>query len=203
MKNIQYKGQNYSQTAFCKQFNINVSTFRSRIHLGMSIDDAIKSEFEKICPICDKKYTTKSLESRYCSNTCLNRGAHRERKGKYKPVKCVSCVVCGKSFETIRNNAKTCSDKCRGSLARINRNKRYKHLREIGEFDENVTLYNVYVKYNGICQHCGKMIDFNSDVQADDYPSIDHVIPLSKGGVHKWDNVQLLCRGCNCKKSNK
>lgn len=31
-----------------------------------------------------------------------------------------------------------------------------------------------------------------------DYPTIDHVIPLSKGGSHTWDNVKVACGECNC-----
>lgn len=36
-----------------------------------------------------------------------------------------------------------------------------------------------------------------------DYPSVDHVIPLSKGGTHTWDNVKLAHKRCNSKKGNK
>jgi 5-methylcytosine-specific restriction endonuclease McrA len=29
------------------------------------------------------------------------------------------------------------------------------------------------------------------------YPSIDHIIPLSKGGTQSWENVKLAHRHCN------
>lgn len=32
------------------------------------------------------------------------------------------------------------------------------------------------------------------------YPSLDHIVPLSKGGTHAADNVQLACMQCNRKK---
>lgn len=33
--------------------------------------------------------------------------------------------------------------------------------------------------------------------------SIDHIMPVSRGGTNALDNLRLLCRPCNSKKSNK
>lgn len=32
-------------------------------------------------------------------------------------------------------------------------------------------------------------------------PEIDHIIPLSVGGAHTWDNVACCCRACNASKA--
>jgi hypothetical protein len=49
----------------------------------------------------------------------------------------------------------------------------------------------VWQRDGGRCVECG----------ADQYLEFDHVIPVTKGGGNSEQNVQLLCRGCNLKKS--
>lgn len=36
----------------------------------------------------------------------------------------------------------------------------------------------------------------------DRYPTIDHVIPVSKGGTDDLENLVIACRKCNSKKNN-
>lgn len=199
-KYITYKGETYTQTEFCKIHDISDGTFRSRIKRGLTIDEAIQKEFTKVCPICEKEFKAKNPYTKYCSHTCAKRAA--SGKGQYKKPYICKCIVCEKEFETIRDDAKTCSKKCNAAWSRIDRNKRYRHLKEIGQFDASVTLQNVYDKYDGICQICGKKLSFDCYCNGKDYPSIYHIKPISKGGSHTWDNVQLLCRNCNDKKSD-
>lgn len=54
----------------------------------------------------------------------------------------------------------------------------------------------------GICYLCNKPVDTNdyhitdsnAFVVGKNYPTIDHVLPISKGGKHSWDNVTLSHR---------
>ena len=43
------------------------------------------------------------------------------------------------------------------------------------------------------CQYCGST----------KHLTLDHVIPLSKGGKHSWDNVVTACESCNNSKSDR
>lgn len=198
---IEYNGTKMTITDFCKKNNINVSTFSTRLKKGLSVEDALKGTYERVCALCGKKFNSKKYNTKYCSDTCRRRVT--SGKGKYKEYKTFECIVCKKAFKSLKDNAKTCCRKCNAEWSRIDRNKRYKKLKEIGHFDNSVTLKNVFDKYNGICQCCQKQLNFDCDSKGNDYPSIDHIVPLSKGGYHEWDNVQLLCRHCNDKKSNK
>lgn len=202
---IEWNGVQYRQSEFCRLHEINLGTFRTRIKNGETVEEAISQTLKKICPVCEKEFDGKHSE-KYCSKTCARRAGHHRGTsgdGKYKPLEDKTCVICGKQFKSIRDDAKTCSIECRRQRDHINRNSRYKGLKEKGLFDESVTLKNVFKKYEGKCQCCGKLLSFDTGVTENDYPSIDHVIPLSRGGSHQWENVQLLCRKCNILKSNK
>ena len=50
-----------------------------------------------------------------------------------------------------------------------------------------------YLNKDSVCVFCS----VKSDLQ------IDHIIPISKGGLNKIDNIKILCRKCKTKKTNK
>ena len=51
-------------------------------------------------------------------------------------------------------------------------------------------------KYKGICQLCFKPVTSQKEF------SIDHIIPLSKGGSNLKENIQLAHKACNERKGN-
>jgi 5-methylcytosine-specific restriction endonuclease McrA len=68
-------------------------------------------------------------------------------------------------------------------------------------YDSSVTLPKL-IKRDGLrCAICGEMCDPN-DRSWNKYmgamsPTIDHIIPMAKGGGHTWDNVQVAHAICN------
>ena len=113
------------------------------------------------------------------------------------------CRNCGNEYciETTGYNSKSyCSEKCMKRWAmRIKNDRRLKRMKR-RVHDNDITLEKLFNNSNGICYLCGKPCDWDDIVNGnagDSYPSIDHVIPLSKGGTHTWDNVKLAHRSCN------
>ena len=75
---------------------------------------------------------------------------------------------------------------------------------------DNIDLDTLIERDGGICYLCGKKVDkrrkFKNGEGIGDmrrYPSVDHVVPISRGGTHTWGNVKLACRSCNSKKGGK
>jgi len=112
------------------------------------------------------------------------------------------CVVCGNEFDTYNPAQKTCSKECGKKLAHAHKHKRIPKSQLV---DKDITLEALYRRDSGVCRLCGKKCDWNDKTNESvgpTYPSIDHIIPVSRGGLHAWNNVQLAHFECNWKKSD-
>ena len=113
------------------------------------------------------------------------------------------CVICGKAFTTTFPHKITCSTNCRRKLR--HRSRAEERLK--GKIvDADITLEKLFNRDAGICYLCGEPCDWSdrtNNITGMNYPSIEHVRPLSRGGLHAWDNVKLAHFGCNIRKSNK
>lgn len=60
----------------------------------------------------------------------------------------------------------------------------------------------VFDFWGWVCHLCGEGISRHAG--KDDWMKVtlDHVIPLSRGGTHTWDNVRPAHRKCNERKGN-
>jgi len=62
--------------------------------------------------------------------------------------------------------------------------------------DVKFSRHNIYVRDGNRCQYCGRRFS-TSEL------SLDHVIPLSRGGPSTWENVVCACLPCNVRKGNR
>lgn len=75
---------------------------------------------------------------------------------------------------------------------------------------DNINLDDLIKRDKGICHICGGKVskrrkkERGKAWQSDnEYPTIDHVVPLSRDGSHTWGNVKLAHWLCNVKKGGK
>lgn len=152
---------------------------------------------------------------------CLSCG-RMEKKRTEEQRKHKVCKCCGKAFYSIKGTALYCNASCAKTAYnarhidtvrekhRINKRLREARAKDNGKVDYSITLARLIERDNHVCVLCGRMVN-ESDyvyvgdtfVAGNDYPSIDHIKPLSKGGVHQWCNVQLAHRLCNSIKNNR
>lgn len=134
----------------------------------------------------------------------LQKRIEREKRKKYwtEYEEEHTCCVCGKTFTAHYPTTKYCSKKCQKD---IRYKKRYKGI----TIDKGISLKKLALRDNCKCQLCGMPVDWNDYIKTgetivcgDMYPSIDHIKPISLGGLHSWDNIQLAHRKCNFQKSN-
>ena len=133
-------------------------------------------------------------------------------KRKAKQLSFAVCECCGSLFfPTSGCNKKYCSAECADK--HHNSTKKDRRMRNLSTVmvDKDITLKDLFKRDGGLCAICGKRCRWDDKqelaagtiVTYKDYPSVDHIVPLSKGGKHAWDNVQLACRSCNSRKGNR
>lgn len=66
-----------------------------------------------------------------------------------------------------------------------------------------INIYNIYKRDRFKCGICGLRVNTKLKHPHPYSPSLDHIIPLSKGGSHTPDNVQLAHLRCNISKGSK
>lgn len=113
------------------------------------------------------------------------------------------CRCCGKKTETYGRIFKTCGD-CKLAKRKACR-KIHNHRRRVAKKNaEFVPVHPdvIFERDRWKCCHCGCKVSKKYDPNHDRYPNLDHVIPISKGGSHRPENLQCLCRACNLEKSD-
>lgn len=138
------------------------------------------------CPTCNKETTNPKYCSRSCAAIANNTG--NRRHGKPAGV----CIQCGKPKSS--SGRKYCSSQCAGDARRkdtttnASRQARYRakhgYLRAYAPNANKEVIKEFY-------RNC-----------PDGY-EVDHIIPLSKGGLHHEDNLQYLTVAENRSKGNK
>ena len=160
------------------------------------------------CPVCAEIHKQEQIQER--ENERIKREQAKierfwSQNFEQASFNMKECPECGLLFI---GKYKYCSDDCkRKSLNR----KMDQRIRKKYKSNTDITLKKLFNRDKGVCWLCGDKCDYEdysrdekgSFIAGKNYPSIDHVYPLSKGGVHSWNNVRLAHFYCNTIKSDK
>lgn len=72
-----------------------------------------------------------------------------------------------------------------------------------GAYAEAVDRGAIFERDGGMCQICKKPVRLDREFPHPLSPSLDHILPISKGGTHEPRNVQLTHWICNHRKGNR
>lgn len=150
------------------------------------------------CKHCGTKYVmSPRMRSEYCSSSCKWKADHRQtltcaRCQGPRPLYKTYCDECAR--ELMREARRKCKHNSTGSHRR--------RARHYGVPYETVNSAVVYERDNWICHICGEPIDRTVKYPHPRSKSIDHVLPLSKGGSHSYNNIKAAHFWCNSMKSD-
>lgn len=106
------------------------------------------------------------------------------------------CAWCGELFtSTIASHQRFCGLRCSNAY-----NGKVKRARKRKAYVRPVYLKDIYTRDNGLCGLCGERVGLGYVYPHPLSASIDHILPLSKGGTHEPRNVQLTHLRCNVEK---
>jgi 5-methylcytosine-specific restriction endonuclease McrA len=94
----------------------------------------------------------------------------------------------------LKNENITC-DPMRGMHKSVNYGNKRKHKIRKGDL---IIKEDVFDFFNWTCIVCDEEIDKTLEYPDKMSATLEHIVPLSKGGTHTWDNVapsHLLCNG--------
>lgn len=164
-----------------------------------------------LCPVCkaQEKAEREAEQKRQREEEAKRKRLERKERFWQQDFEQKSFSLCPLCGGIVIGRGKYCSQKCAGAVNNARTKDKRVKLISAGMRDP-ITLERVFEKENGVCYLCGKPCDYEDYVTrgevfiaGNNYPSIEHIIPISKGGTHTWDNVRLAHRLCNTLKSNK
>lgn len=156
------------------------------------------------CVSCNKQFSTAYDRQRFCSTSCrmTKVPATESRVYFYK------CNDCQKAFLTLRHlsgvsaSAITRCKDCQIGRKRM-RDRKKTLVRQKAISNPRISVEIIARRDHYLCHLCNQIVDM--DIKRTDKmgATIDHVLPLSKGGLDTMENVALAHWICNIRKGNR
>lgn len=180
----------YVQNHINDDFSIDQKYIEDRLKFIKDVFDSPKSHIDTYWYLADKYLKDKSVWVKYRKDINLRLNEY------YKST----------DYKLSSNKQNDIEDICRGSVSGLTLDSKRTFTQE--QKSEYISKFAVKQDNKCQCAECKKIFDTGAITEAatyffEDELEMDHIIPWSKGGKTELSNVQLLCKVCNIKKSNK
>lgn len=181
-----------------KEFKTRPSHASKRKHCSYDCRNKgqMKDRALKVCIVCKIEFEVYDnkwrKDAKYCSQQCKGKDHSNDKHWNYKGP--------GNRLEddpahakARRRNLYLTSDKIKNNI-RKGKMKRERNLVVEHSFTEWIELLK---KHDNICNYCGVRM---TKTPGKKQRTRDHIIPISKGGTDKIENIVPACRSCNSRK---
>lgn len=159
----------------------------------------------KGCAECEQQFLPRTWHQKHCSDQCRNRASNRKGQMERRNSEPRPCSYCSKTFIPEYGSLRRdyCTTECRDAARRKVRNgsSHRRRAKKYGCHYEPVSKLQVFERDGWKCYLCGcDTPRYLSGTMEPNAPELEHVVPLSAGGSHSYDNVRCACRRCNREK---
>jgi 5-methylcytosine-specific restriction endonuclease McrA len=185
---------------------------------------------QRICAICESEFSARLRTAKVCSSDCRREDGRRRAaawyaengrredvvarvaeasRRRYEKVKADPDLLVKRRQATAdwrRQNPDVVAAQYRqwrlANADQVRAKVQRRRARLLGAWIEDVDPQGIWDRDKGICQLCSSPVD--PDLPWPDRMSktLDHIVPLAKGGTHEWANVQLSHAVCNSRKND-
>lgn len=163
---------------------------------------------------CGKLIEGRQASAKFCGPTCARR--HYHALASYDR----SCIVCGTGFKSQQSQARCCSEACQLAIKRQSAAKMHaarprkwassrdkwahqNYLRRALTSDHRAEVFDsreVFDRDGWVCGICRDPVDPVITWPDPRSASLDHILPVARGGPHTRANCQCSHLGCNARK---
>lgn len=184
------------------------------------------------CSWCGKEFSPRrngGKPQRYCSSACRKRSSvkallerdpeyyrryyqtHPEQWDEYATRTLAKDGAADRRREAYRKWRRANPEEAKAARQRwydanpdqIRRYARERHARKRAVMVESFDELEIFERDGWICQLCGGPVDPAEGPRSSRSKSLDHIVPLTRGGLHTRVNSQLAHLGCNSAKGNR
>lgn len=168
-------------------------------------------ELRSTCQVCLVIFVGLKQGMKYCGPDCRAEANRRSASQRWREEvasrpasKDLECGWCGEAVSVPFSftGGKKYHDQCK-LRARRARDRRKTLLRQGVKSDKRITHEEIAERDGHRCHICGDSVDMSLPRTSKLGATLDHVVPVSRGGVDSLENLKLAHWICNVRKSNK